>query len=117
MTEKFVVKATEAKALPDGAYTGVITEVSRDTSKFDYTRLHIKTVGHEDIPLRADFPTKVSNKSALGRAIALFEGEDLEVGKEYDIPAVFTGRKVKFSTVTDENGFARVVEKSLKPAN
>lgn len=109
-------KVKETNFIEDGNHTGIITrveEAERGEQKFKYIDIHIKPDNSEfEIKYGCPAPkTNLNPKSKIGKLLNIFV--DLEEDKEIDIQEILTGQRITFMTV-EENGYANVVEKSIK---
>ena len=103
----------KTQKLDEGAHTGKIVDVEYRTTKqnYKYTDIVIEVV--EGLQIKAGYPTKVMEGSALGQLLVRF-GVVLAEGMSVD-PDVLKGRECSF-LVKHEGDYARVCNDTLKPA-
>lgn len=112
--EKKVVK------IDDGAYTGEIIEIKRDTENFDYMRYFVKIDHESELTLQVSYPTSVSfMEDAPSSAHAKFLSR-MGFKSGDSIPNFIkglTGQKVKFlvqGKTTEKGEFCEIVKDSVK---
>jgi len=105
----------ESIEIEDGKHNGTITKVIRDLrgeQKFDYTDVYIK-LDDADVELKYGCPSNLSEASKLGKLFVAV-GEKPEPGKKVNPEKVLKGKKIQFMTVTNKEGYARIVPDSIK---
>lgn len=112
-TDEFQIIAKEVKIVPEGRHDAVISRMERRTEPFDYLDIYFKLADTET-EVKYGVPFNLSEKSKLGKLLAEL-GTKLEIGEEYDIKTMLTGKEVSVMTITEEDsGFSRIVDGSIK---
>jgi len=117
--EKKELKWSEPVKIPDGNYTGIITNISYRTEPYEYTDIFVK-INNLDIEIKYGVPTKLSPQTRLGKLMLEF-GEKCKLGEKINLHEILVNKKVKFMTIVKSNKdgleYAEIVEDSLKPLN
>lgn len=112
--------------LHQGKIIGVIEAEREGTNKktgkketYRYTDIVIRVAGTgaegEEKELKFSCPTPketLNSKSKLGKLIELFE--PIVDGKNYDPEQILVGKELSFQTTTGDNGYAEILDKSIK---
>ena len=97
--------------LDDGLHNGIIIELTKRTSPFEYLDVTIQLADNTQI--KASYPAKLYVNSKLGNLLARF-GAILQEGTVIIYDEILINKKCSFVTITKGN-FANVDADSVKP--
>ena len=111
----FIVE--EPIVLEDGTYTGTITKIDYRTTPYDYTDIIIEE-DKTGIALKYGCPSKVSEKTKLGRLLSNFT--KLVIGEQVSPNSILINHKITFEVLNVPNKrgdgtFVRIKDDSIKP--
>ena len=112
------ITAEKCVKLEDGKHTGVIDDIQYRSDPYAYTDVIVKV---DDMTLKAGYPSKIIEDSALGMLLTRF-GAKIVVGEEFEVEEFLTkGKKVEFQVLTstskkDGKDYCNIIRESLKPS-
>lgn len=105
---------------PEGTHEGTIKSVEKRTvvsstgEEYQYVDIHIQPDDNATLDLKYGIPANLSKKTKLGQLLEVFSVK-LKGKSRVDIEKILLSKRVKYQTITDKNGFVRVLDGSLKP--
>jgi len=119
-----IVKGSEPKTIQikDGLHFGTIQSVDErlvDGKDYSYLDL-VVALEDQDVELKVGYPLPkagkgLNSKQNLGKLVERMTKQGIVANQEYDLAAIFLGKRVQFVTLQNENGYSDVTPDSLKP--
>lgn len=114
-----VIIVKEINRISDGVHQGKITNVTREFRQdFDYLDITVTTLTekNEPIDIKYGVPTNLSERSNLGKLLnkSGFKFRVKERISIYSIKEHLLNKELAFQTFTDENGFAKIMDETIK---
>ena len=110
-----IIVVKDIKIIDDGQHEGHITNMVRELRQdFDYVDIYIEL--EPDSIIKTGFPCNVSKLSTFGKFLK-DAGIETVVNQKLslkDIKIQLIGKNITFTTYTEESGFARIINKTIK---